>query len=77
MKTRLQQILNKIGLPSKLRKAALEDAIWVYPLKWQGFGRTSSFIITEEDFAQSNQWLTEYIKCVCDMDFDAKILSLS
>lgn len=68
MKEQIQKILDEIGISAKIRKAKNENALWIYPK-----GKTQ-FILDETDLSQSTDYIREYIKCICDMDFNSKTL---
>lgn len=70
MKNRIKKLLSQIGVKAKLRKAANEYALWVYPLDWQGRTICKGFILVESDLAHNDEYLIEYLKCILDKEFD-------
>ena len=70
MKTRLLSILRRFfALKVRLRKAANEDAIWLYV-------PTSQYpiLVSESDFEQTDEYLEQYLRCVLGFQFDHEVL---
>lgn len=73
LRRKLQGIFNKPRFKKfypKFTVSRFRDGIWITPNP-----KEQSFIVDSIDGENSIEWLEEWIACILDLDFNAKILS--